>query len=152
MYHEIYPSTIQWQASTAKQVKSGSQPEKEHVSGIRTHFSVAVPDEAPPDAFLLAGSLAGRAVAPSVAFPVRARALLVLGLPVEEPEALVAEASVRTEAGELDGELDDLGGLELRDVQRGVQHAELEAAVVAHVRAAPLRVDVERRGLFRNNH
>ncbi len=103
-----------------------------------THFSVAVPDEAAPDSLLFSGHFVNGPVSLRLALPFTAGALLVLGLPVEEPEALVAEARVGTESGELDGELDDLGRLELGDVERGVEHAELESAVVAHVGAAPL--------------
>ena len=77
--------------------------------------------------------------------------VLVGRLAVEEPEAAVAEAGVAVEAGKLLGELLLFLRLELGHVEWGVQHAELEAAVVAAVGAGPPGVDVERARLLRHN-
>lgn len=115
------------------------------------YLSVTIPDQTSTNSLLFAGSFIARSVSFRIAFPFT-RAFLVLCLPVQEPEALVAEAGVATEPGELDCEFDDLRRLQLRDVQRRVEHAELEAAVVAHVGAAAFRVNVERGCLFRDNH
>ena len=68
------------------------------------------------------------------------------------PEALVAEAGVPRHLGELAGQPLHVLRLHLRDVERRVEHAELHAAVVAHVRAAPLGVDVVRRRLLGHDH
>ena len=66
------------------------------------------------------------------------------GPSVEESEAPVAETSVPVEPRELHGELLLLEGLQLGDVERGVQHPELEVAVEAAVGAGPLGMDLER--------
>ena len=70
---------------------------------------------------------------------------------VQESEAPVAKAHVPDEAGVLHGELLLLQGLQLGDVQRGVEHAELEPAVEAHVGADPVRMNCEGTCLFRHH-
>ena len=78
--------------------------------------------------------------------------LIIVQIWLPLPEALVAEAGVPRHLGELAGQPLHVLRLHLRDVERRVEHAELHAAVVAHVRAAPLGVDVVRRRLLGNNH
>ena len=69
---------------------------------------------------------------------------LVPGLAVQKSKTLVAQTCSARKSGELHGELDDLGGLQLRNVERGVKYAKFEAAVLADVVAASVRVDLER--------